>query len=442
MVGHEATLVENSLGQFGQGPVQGIVGHGVDPLEKAPDRFTGPGGQSPLFQDLNCRLPHRHCSRPGMLPDHLQGTRPDSPGRQVDHALERGIGIPVAHQPHVGQGVLDFRPLEKPQPAVDTVGGGGRQQQFLKHPGLCVGAVQDGHAVPPVAFPDPGFDGVDHEPGLVDLVAGAVEPDRVALAGLGPEILAHAAGVVGDHRVGGGEDVAAGTVVLLQADDPGAGKVLLEGQHVLDPGSAPAVDRLVVIPNGEQVLARIGKQPEPLVLDGVGVLELVHQHMPEPALPGFADGLVVPEQFQCPQQDFGEIHQPQALAGFLVGGIDAQQGLLVEIGALRHMPGAPRLVLVPVDVPLQLPGHPAGLVQVQVRQYPAHDAKLVLAVDDLEGLRQPGLLPVHPEQAVAESVEGAHPHAAAGELQQLLDAPAHFPGCLVGEGDREYVEWR
>ena len=63
--------------------------------------------------------------------------------------------------------------------------------------------------------------------------------------------------------------------------------------------------------------------------------------------------------------------------------------------------------------------------------------RLVLGVEDLEALRQPGLAPMQAQQPVREAVEGADPQRAAGIPEQGLDAPAHFRGGLVGEGDGE-----
>ena len=50
------------------------------------------------------------------------------------------------------------------------------------------------------------------------------------------------------------------------------------------------------------------------------------------------------------------------------------------------------------------------------------EALLVLGVEDLEALRQAGLAPVQPQQAVRDAVEGADPQRAARHAEQLLDA--------------------
>ena len=70
-----------------------------------------------------------------------------------------------------------------------------------------------------------------------------------------------------------------------------------------------------------------------------------------------------------------------------------------------------------------------------------HDALdqplLIIAVEDLEVLHQACFLPVRPQQAVRQAVEGTHPHAGRVDTQQLLDPLTHFGGSLVGEGHRQ-----
>jgi len=73
-----------------------------------------------------------------------------------------------------------------------------------------------------------------HPFGLVLGIAAGEHSDRVALAVLGPQALVEELVVVRDERIGGGEDAAAGAVVLLQLDDAQPGVVLREQAQVLD----------------------------------------------------------------------------------------------------------------------------------------------------------------------------------------------------------------
>ncbi|MNN90184.1 hypothetical protein D3C81_2080910 [compost metagenome] len=80
---------------------------------------------------------------------------------------------------------------------------------------------------------------------------------------------------------------------------------VLEVAHIADVGATKRVDALVVIAHGEHrrraARAIAGQQLEPLVLEHVGVLELVHQHVAEAVLVVLADGVVVAQQFVAAQ---------------------------------------------------------------------------------------------------------------------------------------------
>src|SRR5262249_41264386 len=73
---------------------------------------------------------------------------------------------------------------------------------------------------------------------------------------LGAQRLAEPALVVGDEVRGGGEDVGGGAGIALEADHPGAGKIVLEAQNVVHFGPAPAVDRLVVVSHAADAFER------------------------------------------------------------------------------------------------------------------------------------------------------------------------------------------
>ena len=62
---------------------------------------------------------------------------------------------------------------------------------------------------------------------------------------------------------------------------------------------------------------------------------------------------------------------------------------------------------------------------------------LVLRVEDLEELRQARVAVVRAQEAVAQAVEGADPHAARADRQHRRDAREHLLRRLVGERDGE-----
>ncbi len=54
--------------------------------------------------------------------------------------------------------------------------------------------------------------------------------------------------------------MAGGAVIALEANDLGAGKIVIEAQDVVDLRTAPAIDRLVVIADAADVFGgRLGR---------------------------------------------------------------------------------------------------------------------------------------------------------------------------------------
>ena len=88
-------------------------------------------------------------------------------------------------------------------------------------------------------------------------------------------------GVVADHRGGGLQQARAGAVGELQVDPSCGGEVALEAHYVRQLGAAPAVDRLVRVPDHEHVVMSLGELANEDVLREVRVLVLVDQHARE-----------------------------------------------------------------------------------------------------------------------------------------------------------------
>ena len=136
------------------------------------------------------------------------------------------------------------------------------------------------------------------------------------------------------------------------------------------------------------------------------------------------------------QQQLGEIHQPRAIAGFLIGLIDAQPGGLYRVVVSFDVLWPQALVFLAVDVPHRLTRRPLLLVDVQRLDDALEQPQLVVAVEDLEILRQVGFQVVGAQQTMRQAVEGADPHATLTGADQMFDTVAHFRRRLVGEGHR------
>ena len=140
-------------------------------------------------------------------------------------------------------------------------------------------------------------------------------------------------------------------------------------------------------------------------------------------------------QFVSPQQQFCKIHHATTLAGQFIGAVNLEHGLAELVtGRYVDVRCAQTFIFLRIDIPLSLFWWPARFVQ---RQLPAHtldQTQLVIAVQDLEILRQAGLFPVRLQQAMSQAVKSPDPHAVGGNLQHLLNTRAHFPGGLVSKG--------
>jgi hypothetical protein len=108
--------------------------------------------------------------------------------------------------------------------------------------------------------------------------------------------------------------------------------------------------------------------------------------------------------------------------------------LAVFLGAHLDVAGAQAVFLAAGDEPLRLLGREALVVDVVLLHQPLDGRQLVLRVQDLEALRQVGQLVVRAQEAVAQAVEGADPHAAHVDGQHRRQPRHHFLGGLVGEG--------
>ena len=194
---------------------------------------------------------------------------------------------------------------------------------------------------------------------------------------------------------------------------------------------------LIVITDREHRSGIAGQHPQPGVLQRVGVLEFVDQDVPEALAVVLLDLRHVAAQLVGAQQQFGEVDQPVLGALRFVGGIDAHQRALREIALIGHAGGPPAFFLLRVDPAGDDFRHPLLFGQIQRADHPLDQPLLVVGIKDLEVLDQPGFLPVQPQQAMRDAVEGADPHGPHRHIDQAFDAVAHLGGGLVGEGHRE-----
>ena len=223
-------------------------------------------------------------------------------------------------------------------------------------------------------------------------------------------------------------------VVLLQPDQLRTGIVALEGGHVAHVGATEGVDGLVVVAHREQRGPTAGQQRQPAVLQVVGVLELVDQDVPEALLIVLTQRLVALQQLIGTQQQLCKIHHPLTLALFIVGRVQLHQPAAVRVTGGHIGRTQPRL-LAAVDEVLHRLGLELLVIHVQPAQQPLDGPQLVRTVHDLEAGRQPRIAVMRPQQPVAQTMEGTHPHGpGVGTHQHRPQTRHHLARSLVGKG--------
>ncbi len=260
--------------------------------------------------------------------------------------------------------------------------------------------------------------------------------EELALRSLGPEPLGHPPGVLRDDRVGRIEDVPVAPVVLLELHHPGAAVQIRELEDVAHLGAPPPVDGLVVVAHHDQVRARWRCELlEELVLDGVGVLELVHQDVLE-ARPVLLQRLgVLAQELDEQEQQISEVHRVRRAEKPLIGAVctlDGERPVVVGRDTLHVGPASG--VLLHVDAPEDIAGiehriHPL------LAHGPLHQLELVRVVVDDEGAREAHLLRLAPEDGGRGGVEGGDVQLGGPGAEQHPETLAHLPRGLVGEGD-------
>ena len=369
----------------------------------------------------------------------LHGGGPDAPGRVVDDAGQAQIVVGVVDGAEVGHHVLDLRPVEEADAPDDAVGDAVALEGLLKLVGLGVHAVEHRVIPPAPARGEAGQDLGGHELGLVVLVHGGVAVNLVPRLVLRPQLLALAALIVADDRVGRLQDVFGGAVVLLQPDHPRPLVLGLEGEDVLDGGPPEAVDGLVVVAHHADVLVPPRQGGGQQILEVVGVLVLVNEYIAEFFLVILPNVIKILEQADGVQDDVVEIQG--------VGLPEAALILGVDLGDF-HQPVVPRLltllkvvlpqlhgVLGPGNIAQDGAGGEGLLVQVEVLHNVLDHPLGVGGVVDGEGTGEAQPVDVPPQDAHAGGVEGGGPDVVGRRPQHPLQPLLQLPGGLVGEGD-------
>ncbi len=245
VVGDQTRQLDDDFDRFIERQLPDLASHPVDKRDEALEAANRRARQLRYGRDQPDAV------APRAVLQLLDGARTDAACREVDHSKKRRIVGRVLDQPQVGDSVLDFGAFEEPQSAVDLVRNTGREHRMLDHARLRIRAVEDGDFGPSRALADQAANLLEQPLRFLAVGHRLVDANRLALAGIGPELLAEPPDVLPDQRVRGIENVGVGAIVLLQLDDAIVSELALERGHVGDVRAAKRVDRLVIVTDGE-----------------------------------------------------------------------------------------------------------------------------------------------------------------------------------------------
>ena len=435
-----AGLIEDQLGKLG-------MAHRVDGRAPAVERCDEVGKALARFRlqllgldDEPRRLHQRHAMGAGKLVQRFQARFAQATSRRIGDALEFQIVGRVEGHVEIGGRVPDLLPLVEARAADHAIGEAERDEAILEGAHLKARPHQDGDLAQVLPLALKLLDILADDAGFLLIVPAALHLDLLAVGAVGAERLAEPPLIVGDEAGSCAEDVGGGAVVTLEPDDLGAWEVGFEAEDVVDLGAAPAIDRLVVVPDAADVPAALGQQTQPQILGDVGVLILVDQHEVEALLILRKHIGVFLEQPEIFKQQIAEIRCVQLLEPLLIERIKLA-ALAVGEGegfAFRHPLWREPAILPAIDHGGKQPRRPPLLVDVLGLQKLLHQPDLVVGVEHGERRLQIDELGMTAQDLDADGVEGAEPrHALDHAADQLSDPGLHLPRRLVGEGHGE-----
>ena len=269
----------------------------------------------------------------------LHGGVADAACRIVDDALHSLLVVGVAHQPEVGDDVLDFLALIEAQTAVDAVGNALSAHLLLEGAALRIGAVEDGEVAILAVLPAPdGLDVLANDGCLFLVGVCPLQHQLLAFVVAAVDVLRNLPLVLLDQTVGGLHDALRGTVVLLQLEELRVGVYGLEVQDVVDVCSAEGIDALCIVAHHTHALMLARELQHNLLLGVVRVLVLVDEDVLESLLILLQHLAVVAQKAVGHHQQVVEVHRISLAATLLVGQEDAARlGHLRIAVALLHL---------------------------------------------------------------------------------------------------------
>ena len=88
------------------------------------------------------------------------------------------------------------------------------------------------------------------------------------------------------------------------------------------------IDRLIVIPNNKEVIFRLGKEPDHIILQRIDILKFIHQNIPEFFLLGFQNIRSLTQKIPGVEKHIVKIQKSLPPAFFQVSLIDLSENFI------------------------------------------------------------------------------------------------------------------
>ena len=377
-----------------------------------------PGGHARVL-GIHVRAPTEEVA--GVAPPHRrrlyfleQVLRKDDPCESLQS--DRVPRIP--HDPQRSDHVAHHVVFRDGVPPGEPTGDPGSQQPTFEMLAHAVLAIDDG-VIPP---PEPGgrlvgLEVVEQPRGFGVLVREGVGAYLVLGRPLGHESLVEQVRILGEDTARGLEDLVRAAAVAVEHDGLRDPEVLAEPAEHSRIGAGPGEDRLLVIPDREEVAMGRREPLQDLVLCRVQILELVHEQVVPPRGDGVGDVPALAEQRRSPRDEVVEVEHVAA----------RQVGRVLPVH--RLVPGRQAVVLQPPPGEQGEQSAPALGVDAEAAE---HDP-LVLLVGHPKAAVESGGVGMLAEDGQAQGVERPPRDLLRALPQRALEPHADLLCRLVGE---------
>ena len=354
-------------------------------------------------------LQQRNAFAPGIFVHDLKGRIAKAATRRVEDAFEGQIIRRLCHDAQIGQRIADFGALIKARSANHPIGKAQSDETFFEFAHLERGAHEDRHFIEALATTLQLLDLLANAARLFFRIPHTRDDGLFTILAIGEEGLSQTPFIVGNQMRRRRKDMTRRAIVALQPDDLGAWKILLEAQDVVDLGTTPPIDRLVIVTHAAHIVAALREQAQPHVLHRIRILILVDEDEAEAFLILLQHIRIVAEEAQALKQQVAEIRRIQRLQALLIHGVELAALAIGKEGRLacRNASRIKTPVLPIVDLVGELARRPALLVNVLGGDHLLQQADLVVRIENGEAGLQPHQLGMAAQHLGADGVEGA-----------------------------------